>query len=677
MACLYSSFLFGTRFGFSKKISCLTVLFIAASSFCFAQKLPKFGEASQEELEMVRYKNDTAASAVVLYEEMDSRYEYDPQNLFRVVNRYFVRIKILTNEGLSQADQSVSTYIGSNRSNSETISGLSGYTYNLEGGKIERIRLSKEHIFEEKTSENLSRTKFAFQSVKPGSVIEYRYELSSPHYSQLDDYFFQRSIPVQYSRYYLKIPEYFQFSRESKGMESVSLNTAQENQTISINGNHLSFTANTYDFFATNLPGLKDEDYIWNLRDYLTRVTFELHSIIIPEASIYQTYSNTWATVDEKLLEHSNFGKQLNHKFFKEELASLFTSEMTNSDKVRAIYNMVKTKVKWNDKNNFWIDNPRDALRKGLGSSAEINAILISALREAGFNAYPVAMSRRNIGRIPLTHPTIDNFNYFIAAVDLDDNPVYMDASSKYGDLNVMSSSCLSDFARSIRGKNISSWIDLTKISKGTATTAMIARFNEQGILSGNIQEAIGNQTGYALRNTYAQSANEQEFIDKLASSQNIEVSSHEIQNVEDPGKAVLLAYEFTKKSVMAEGDYIYFNPLIIPLFSENPFKEEDRKLPVEFSYPYDHRITVFIEIPDGYQVDELPKSSRISLGEDNKATYQYLIAEDKDNHRISMSVRFTLNDVIYVQKDYPLLRDFFLHLVTSNNEQVVLKKIN
>ena len=279
----------------------------------------------------------------------------------------------------------------------------------------------------------------------------------------------------------------------------------------------LTFTANTYEFITRDLPGLKDEDYVWSIRDFLSRVTFELHSLIIP-GSIHENYSNTWEKVDEQLLESANFGKQFNLKLFKDELPTLLTAEMGDTEKVIALYNMVRERVKWNDENTFGVKNPRDALKKGLGTSGEINAILISALREVGLDAYPVAMRLRTSGRVPITHPTIDNFNYFVAAVDVDGKPVYMDASSKYGDLNVMSASCLSDFARSIRGGNKSGWVDLTNISKSSGITVISANFNKNGELSGKIQEVFSNQLGFAMRNRYSQSKDEQEFFDKIAS---------------------------------------------------------------------------------------------------------------------------------------------------------------
>ena len=659
-----------------KKLLSLTFFFaLSLSIFCTAQGV-KFGKITPEELKMTTYEKDTAASAVVLYEEMETYYEYDRELLFRVINRYFVRIKILTNEGLSQADQQIFRYLGATNRMSDQLFGLSGFTYNLVNGKTEKTKLSKEHIFEEKTSEYLSRTKFAFQSVKPGSVIEYKYELSSPRYWDLNDYYFQRSIPVKYSKYSLKIPEFFSFSKETRGMEPIALKQTKENQTIHYpSGRTEDITANTYEFTTKDLPGLKDESYVWSIRDFRAKVAFELHSIIIPGLSIHETYSNTWERVDEKLLGYDTFGKQFNHKLFKDKLPTLLTAEMTDTEKVRAIYNMVKKTVKWNEENTFWIKNPREALKKGLGTSGEINAILISALREAGFDAYPVAMQLRHTGRIPITHPTIDNFNYFIAAVDIDGKPVYLDASYKYGDLNVMSTSRLADFSRSIREGKRSAWVNLTNISKSSGTTVITAKFNENGELSGKVQEVHSNQLGYEMRNRYSQSKDEQEFFDKIAAKQNIEISSYLTKDIDNTDKRVTLEYDFTKKDVITGDEYIYFNPLILPLYEESPFKAEERKLPVEFSYPYDKRYVVNIDIPEGYQVEELPTSTRVSINDQNDITYQYLITEYKETGRISISLQFALNRIIYLQNEYPALRDFFLYLATSNNEQVVLKK--
>ena len=77
-----------------KKLFSLTFFFaLSFSIFCPAQEA-KFGKITPEELKMTTYEKDTAASAVVLYENMETYYEYDNDLFFRVINRYFVRIKI-------------------------------------------------------------------------------------------------------------------------------------------------------------------------------------------------------------------------------------------------------------------------------------------------------------------------------------------------------------------------------------------------------------------------------------------------------------------------------------------------------------------------------------------------------------------------------------------------------
>jgi hypothetical protein len=46
----------------------------------------------------------------------------------------------------------------------------------------------------------------------------------------------------------------------------------------------------------------------------------------------------------------------------------------------------------------------------------------------------------------------------------------------------------------------------------------------------------------------------------------------------------------------------------------ENPFKAAERKYPVEMPYVRDDMYILNMQIPDGYEVDELPKSARVAL---------------------------------------------------------------
>jgi len=79
------------------------------------------------------------------------------------------------------------------------------------------------------------------------------------------------------------------------------------------------------------------------------------------------------------------------------------------------------------------------------------------------------------------------------------------------------------------------------------------------------------------------------------------------------------------------------------------------------------------MEVPEGFQVDELPKSARIRLNE-NDGFFEYLIQQTPQN--IQMRVKLKLNKAEFSPDDYSNLRDFFAFVVNKANEQIVFRKV-
>jgi hypothetical protein len=104
----------------------------------------------------------------------------------------------------------------------------------------------------------------------------------------------------------------------------------------------------------------------------------------------------------------------------------------------------------------------------------------------------------------------------------------------------------------------------------------------------------------------------------------------------------------------------------------DNPFKAADRKYPVEMPYVMDYSYIYSMEIPDGYVVDELPKSAKVSLNAD-QGLFEYIIA--KQDNMIQMRCRIRLNKAWFPADDYASLRDFYAYVVKKESEQIVLKK--
>ena len=647
-------------------------VYIFCVSFVNAQDKFKFGEAPDDLVKMTVYDKDSMASAFVVYENQDVYYDWNTAySDFELVYDYTVRIKILTAEGVEQANVSIPFYKGSTSASSEDVNGLTGCTYNLDNGKVIKEKLSKEYVFTESVTENVKRLKFALPSVKAGSVIEYRYSRKSPFYYNPQNILFQRSIPVKYSHFTISIPEYFVFNRETKGYEPIKIDIERTNLTFFINGQTLRCLGEKISAETVDLPALKDESFVWNYNDYMAGISFGLNRVEII-GQYYKDYAQTWEKVVDGLREHDNFGDKLKDKgLFKDELAALKTSEGSDEEKLRAILNIVRSKVKWNERNTLYINNPAKALKDGAGSSGEINALLFNAVRNAGYDAAVVVMSLRSNGRIPLTYPGRDNFNYFIVQVKMGEKTYYMDATRAYCDLNIIPVDCMVDKALCIMNDNKFSWVDLTRTGNNTSRINLLVSFNEDGVLTGKKSELLTGENVFSFKQTYEKSKDEAEYIRKIETDNDISVTDYKIETKQS---ALVESYGFTSNTIRMDNENILtVQPLLFETMQKNPFKQEKRKLPVEFNYPQDERINVNFAVPKGYALDEAPKSERFVYGDDKSIEFSYLVQANETN--IQIAYRFKLDTGIVPATQYEGLRDFISKVFAKCQELLVFKK--
>ena len=652
----------------------LTFAFIAVFSSLSAQDKFKFGDCPIELIKMTSYDKDSTASAVVVYENSDSRYDFsNASSDFQIVTDYVIRIKILTQEGTSHAEIAIPFYVKESRAGSEQITGLTGFTYNLEGEKVLKDKLSKEYIFTEDVSENVKRLKFAMPAVKAGSVIEYKYTITSPFYYNPKDFVFQRSIPVKYSLFSIKIPEYFNFSKETKGYEPIKVKTESVNETYMLGTSRLSANAEKITAEVNDLPALKDEDFVWNYNDFKSQINFEISSVSIPGV-YYKDYSVSWNKVAEILADNANFGKQFNNKgLFKEDLPTALSGKTTEIDSIRAILNLVRSKVKWNDHVNLFVNNQSKALKEGTGSSADINALLINALRNTGYEAYPVAMSLRSRGRLPLTHPSIENLNYFFVGVYSVSNTYFLDGTLAYTDLNVIPVDCMTDKALVVKSNNNFSWVDLSAIGNNTSRTNLNLKFNEEGILSGNVIENHGGENAFVFKKSYNKAENEQKFTEEKEINNDVTISDYTMSEKAAKTFNYVEQYKFVKNNIRLGDDIISFNPLLFLAMKSNAFKPEIRKLPVEFTYMQDERINVIIDIPEGYAVDEMPTSGKF-IYNDETIAFSYIV--QKSENKVLIACTTSLKTCIVPVTEYKDLRDFWAKMYNKQHELITLKKI-
>ena len=119
-------------------------------------------------------------------------------------------------------------------------------------------------------------------------------------------------------------------------------------------------------------------------------------------------------------------------------------------------------------------------------------------------------------------------------------------------------------------------------------------------------------------------------------------------------------------------GNIISLTPLLFDQWPSNPFKLEDRKFPVDFTYPYIYKDIINYTLPDGYVLDEKPADLIITLP-DGKTKFTYRMRIDGNQLQVSSTI--DIGKSLYAYDEYIFLKEFFTKVVSKQAEKVVLKK--
>lgn len=650
-----------------KKIFILILLSIPF--FCVdVNAQSKYGNVTMEEMNMTSYPQDSAAGAVILLKIGETSFKYSDLYGFQFEHTIQMKIKILKDEGLRWCDKYI-PYRELSNQRKETIESLSGTTYNLEDGKIVKTKLSKDFIFDEDTDERYRVKKFTMPGAKVGSVIEYKYKIVSNLFYNLQDFEFQSSIPTLYTSFESVIPEYFDYNVNTQGYEPLETKREPVNESFTIRHSGgietVRCTAEKLLLKGKNIPAMKQENLLWTVEDYISKISFELRSVKMPY-SMVENMSSTWQNIDKELLSGSFGGNLKKADLFKEEIKK---GEPT-LERAKEIQNMLKYKVKWNDKNAFGPGNLKEVLKTGIGNSGDMNFLLINALQAGGFDAFPVLLSTRANGRLPMAHPSIAAFNYTITGIKIDTVMYFTDASSKYGDWNLLPEKVMVPQARMLI-PNRSDWVDLTTISNGTILKVGKFEFKDSKY-EGKVTATRKGNAAMDFKQFYFGHKDKDTYIEELANSLTAEIDSFNLVGADDTNLPVKV--DFIQKTDVALGDeFLYVNPLFEKFYTENPFKKETRVLPINFDYLNSYIQIVDIKIPEGYVAEELPKPAKMILN-DNDIIVNYRISQ-VDN-TIKVHFQYQLRKLIFLPAEYESLKDFFAKMISKSSEQIVLKKV-
>lgn len=608
------------------------------SAQCFAAKEPmKYGKPEQSELDMKVYSPDSSAAAVVL-----CNYGYFSASDFQFVHQ--MRIKILKESGKSYGDFVVPAAEKTN---------VKGVVFNVENGKVVQTKLGKDGIFVERITRDNYRVRVAMPNVKVGSVLDVEFFFQGiPAYWE-----FQKNIPVRWSELILEPATEISLRKNITG--------------------YVPFKYSGDDRWVTSdVPAFKTELYMNNYENFLGRMILELESIHIPGV-YYKDYATTWNAVASYLQSHEDFGMLLaSFNLFLNDASR--DIKKASDDQLIRMEDAFKTikKMKWNKSESIW---PSEngiayAFNKKTGNSADINMCLIALLRKLDIEAYPVLLSTRENGMLPPFSVSLDKLNYMVVKAVVNDSTYLMDATEENMPVNLLPERCLNERGLCIH-KNNFEWINLTPKQRAKKTELFNAELDSKGTIKGEWIVASAEYCAYDKRESRKSFNSEDEYLKSIESKfPGISIDSYQCKGLDSINGQMTEKFNISLKNRFTTvGDKMYINPFFFDKYTENPFKPEERLYPIDFVTPIDTRFSLQFKVPEGWQVDELPKNIRLILP-DKSASIQYTTVYA--NGAINLSYRLIVSKPLYIQTEYKDLKVFFSELVKKQSEMITLKKI-
>lgn len=625
----------------------------------------EYGKVGKDDIDYKSDPQDKSAEAVVISDDGQS-YFSRINDEFEIIYERTTRIKVLNEAGIKYANIEIPFY--GEGEIYENVYDVEACTYNFENGVFSRTDLDLNTCHDEKINKYWNIKKFAMPNVKVGSIIEYRYKISSEYLFKLRNWNFQWKIPVIYSRYLTKMIPFYQYTWLLQGANKFDSQKTYEDPLMERQYGSTKFKDLDYEFVMRNLPGFKDEEFISSDDDYLVKLNFQL-SKVIDQDGVSKNVITTWPEMIKDLIKNEDFGgfarksEGIASKIF--ELKSL--SLLPAQQKFDSILDFVKANFTWNKLNDKYASkSPRAFQKDKNGNNADINLFAIGLLNAVGIKAVPVILSTRDNGKIKYDYPFTHFFNYIVIMADIDGKKVLSDATNPLSKNDRIPEKCINDKGLIIQKDKVE-WVGLqtvipTKTQKAIMITVSDSTQNAVIQSSSTEYSALDNRTDYGT-NTH--------IINKYLLNKGYSVvdSSIIVKNQNDIKMPYILKYSINDKPEKVNNK-IYVSPFLHEIIADSPLKQPNRSYPIDMIYP--HKTSAFSEItiPDGYKVDFLPANDKIN---NDQFEFDYTTAEN--DKKISVSMIYYFKEPVYDASEYSKIKYYFNEIVNKGSEKIVFVK--
>ncbi|MGH9936425.1 MAG: DUF3857 domain-containing transglutaminase family protein [Blastocatellia bacterium] len=605
------------------------------------------------------------ADAEALFWEVYFKDEWDG-SIPRKVFSHYVRIKIFSQRGVENHGKVDVVY-----SNRGAVRDIAARTIKPDGAIVE---MKKDAVFDREivrlSGLKLKAKSFALPAVEPGSIVEYRWIEQRPLTSLYTRLHFQREIPVQSVKYYIK-----PLSDVQMGMRSISFHCPNVPFVKERDGFY-SVSFNNVPAFHEE-PRMPPEDQVrpWMLLYYSDK------DKIVPE--------KFWKEHGKRVYEENRDAMKVNDEV-RRAATEAIGDATTPEQKLERLVAFCRTKIK-----NIYDDttvmseqerkklkdnrSPADTLKRGYGDSRNIDMLFAALATAAGFEARLVNLPDR--GDIFFDPKLPDDYflSVYDVAVKVGADWKFVDPSSNYVPFGMLrwqqegQQALLADPKDPVFVKT-----PISPAESSMEKRSAKLRLSEDGAIEGEVRIEYTGHMAVEKKEDYDEEApaeREKRMHAALAKRiGNAEIAEVKFENVTDPFKPLVISYKVRAQGYAERtGKRLFLQPGFFkkgvgPLFPTNT-----RKHDVYFYYPWAEEDDIVIDLPAGYALDNAEQPGDLSFGD--LGHYKIKIGVTQDQRTLSYKRQFRFEGMVFPKETYPNLKRAFDAVHQVDNHAITLKQ--
>ncbi|MCK5126937.1 MAG: DUF3857 and transglutaminase domain-containing protein [candidate division Zixibacteria bacterium] len=612
----------------------------------------KFGKVQNSEWEIGAPVGFEEANAVILFDKATIKISPDYIEI-----DYHRRIKVLNSAGVKDIGDISIEY----DEDYEKLMGFKAHTI-LPGGKKHKVK--KDAIFEKKVDDFVTKT-FSFPQVVPGCIVEYKYSIKTKNFWYARPWYFQGELYTYKSTFSVELWPGFSYAPTYNAVPFDKQEpTIKERSDPGITMGSRFIKCFTWKL--EKLLPVTDEPYMSCINDYRASIRFQLISYTNPYGTVHM-YVKNWSDVGYDFAKY--FDDYCNQNKEVKKLAERLTAGITDErEKSIALYNYVRDKIKSADKLGRWFSHKKMKKMFETGfDSPEAKNLLIAELHKAiGLKAWPVLIKTRKKGKFDASFASGQQFNTLVTFVQIGNTWEFLNASNTFSPYGVLPPQCLTEGGLLIDGKN-SELVRITIQPTGSYRTDMTKMIVHA---DGNVTCTTKCEFGGYYASNYGKKYHEDshsDFVEKYYKDRleytckfgkatcKLDESNHFVVNL-----------NYTSSDMIKKLDE---NIQVTPVkfaYTDNPFDNEKRFFPVDFTYPftYHNQNEIFFE---GSVTDYvLPESVTEQI---NGASFQRQCV--KTDSSVIIISQLKIDTAEFPPYCYNNIRSMFDKYVRFNSEKV------